>query len=155
MGHSQWASPSEKDKLLDSSQPFPFPPLQRACETWLLEAATLKDKNANQTNNPFPRFAYRERDLFMKHILFSFRGKSCNHCKGKSMESALFCIKISLLYDLCGWDFQAGGAQVLVSHQRKVEFKMQRELLVTTKHWYLLPGMGWGWGGGAMDKIEQ
>lgn len=56
-------------------------------------------QNANQTNNPFPRFAYRERDLFMKHILFSFRGKSCNHCKGKSMESALFCIKISLLYD--------------------------------------------------------
>lgn len=29
------------------------------------------------------------------------------------MESALFCIKISLLYDLCGSDLQAGGAMGL------------------------------------------
>lgn len=73
------------------------------------------------------------------------------------MESALFCIKISLLYDLCGFEFQARGARVSVSHQRKMELKMQKELLVTTKHWCLLTWAGVEMvdgGGGVMDEIE-
>lgn len=75
------------------------------------------------------------------------------------MESALFCIKISLLYDLCGWEFQAGGAWVSVSHQRKIEFKMQKESPVTTKRWHLLTWagvemVGGGGGRGVMDEIE-
>lgn len=74
------------------------------------------------------------------------------------MESALFCIKISLLYDLCGWEFQAGGARVSVSRQREMELKMQKKSLVTTKHWCLLTRAGVGMvggGGGVMDKIER
>lgn len=73
------------------------------------------------------------------------------------MESALFCIKISLLYDICGWEFQAGGARVSVFHQRKMEFKMQKESLVTTEHWRLLTWAGVGMvggEGGVMDERE-
>lgn len=62
----------------------------------------------------------------MKHILLSFRGKSCNHCKGKSMERALFCIKspCSMIYvaESLGWEL---GPQCSL---RKARFKMQREL---------------------------
>ena len=105
--------PSEEDGLW-ASQPLPFlppPPTPLCSGLWEVASGSChsEKQNANQTNNSFPRFAYRERDLFMKHILLSFRGKSCNHCKGKSVERALFCIKISLLYDLCGWDLGWGS----------------------------------------------
>ena len=155
--------PSEKDGLCASSPFHVLPPSPAPLCPGLWEVASgschSEKQNANQTNNPFPRFAYRERDLFMKHILLSFRGKSCNHCKGKSMERALFCIKISLLYDLCGWDVQAGGAGALVSYRRKARFKMQRDSLVTTKCQHLLTwvwvGMKVGVGRGQNIKIKM